>query len=424
VGESKKDFLIRLQHVWSFFVIYANIDGWDPTEPEHAGAPIAERTIMDRWIISELHRTAQSAVRALDAYDILSGSRALFDFVDRLSNWYVRASRSRFWASGLELDKRNAYATLHEALSTLARMAAPFIPFFAEELHRSLVAGPWARRSGKGTAAAPPESVHLADYPEGDPALIDEDLSTRMAVALEVVSLGRSARVDAGIRVRQPLREAVLVLADPSISGRLADLLPLVQDELNVKTIRFTEDADRYVIYTLKPNFKLIGPRLGPLVQKVKGALQEADAAGLRAQIEDTGACRILAGGQEVSLSREEVEVGLTPREGYAARAARGIVLVLDTKLTDDLIREGWARELVAAVNGLRGELSLAYEARIRLEVWCNPELRGALEENIEYVRSETLSIAVKFHSLESPGGKLEGKAGTEAFRVAIELVD
>ena len=427
VGEAKKDFLIRLQHVWSFFVIYANIDGWDPTDPGHAGAPVAERGIMDRWILSELHGTARSAVRALDVYDILAGSRALFDFVDRLSNWYVRASRSRFWASGIELDKRNAYATLHEALSTLARMAAPFIPFFAEELHRSLVVGPWEKRGNAaktGRGAAPPESVHLADYPEGDGALIDEDLSARMAVALEVVSLGRSARVDAGIRVRQPLREAVLVLADPSMASRLAELLPLVQDELNVKSIRFAEDADKYVVYTLKPNFKLIGPRLGPLVQKVKGALQEADAAGLRAQIEDTGACRILAGGQEVSLSREEVEVGLSPREGYAARAGRGIVLVLDTKLTDDLIREGWAREVVAAVNGLRGELSLAYEARIRLEVWSNPELRRALEENLEYVRSETLSIAVKFHAIEAPGGKLDGKAGTEPFRVAVELVD
>jgi isoleucyl-tRNA synthetase len=230
--------------------------------------------------------------------------------------------------------------------------------------------------------------------------------------------------VDAAIRVRQPLREAVLVLADPSMAARLGDLLPLVQDELNVKTIRFAEDADRYVSYTLKPNFKLIGPRLGPLVQKVKGALLEADAAGLRAQIEESGACRLVAGGQEVSLSREEVEVGLAPREGYAARAGRGIVLVLDTKLTDDLIREGWAREVVAAVNGLRGELSLAYEARIRLEVWCGPELRRALEENEEYVRSETLGIAMKFHALESPGGKLEGKAGAEPFRVAVELVD
>jgi isoleucyl-tRNA synthetase len=391
---------------------------------------------MDRWILSELHRTARAATSALDAYDIFTAARALFDFVDHLSNWYVRAQRSRFWASGLTADKQNAYATLYECLVTLSRLIAPFVPFFAEDLHRNLVTGPWERwwaRGGKALAERDrrwespgrsgaerpfPESVHLADYPEPDPALIDESLSGRMDLVLEVVSLGRAARVEAGLRVRQPLREAVLVLADHALAAGLAELLPLAQDELNVKAIRFADDASKYVTYQLKPNFKLIGPRLGSLVQKLKAALAAADAAALKAELDEKGACEVEVEGRKVALSREEIEIGLAPREGYAARAGRGVVLVLDTHLDDQLVAEWWAREVVAAVNGLRGDRSLAYEARIRLEVWCGPALRAAIEKNLAYVTGETLAEGVRFHPLDAAGGALEGKAGSEAFRV------
>jgi isoleucyl-tRNA synthetase len=239
-----------------------------------------------------------------------------------------------------------------------------------------------------------------------------------MALVLEIVTLGRAARVEAGLRVRQPLREAVLVLADPSVQSSLDDLLPLVKDELNVKEVRFAEDADKYVTYQLKPNFKLLGPRLGPLSQKLKGELACANAAVLRASLEKKGACEVNVDGKPVVLSGEEIEIGLVPKEGYAARAGKGVVLVLDTQLSQDLIEEGWARELVAAVNGLRGDRSLRYEERIRLEVWCGQKLQHALEKNLAYLKAETLSTEVVFHPLEETGGVLHGNAGDEAYRI------
>jgi isoleucyl-tRNA synthetase len=445
VAEAKRDFLIRLQNVWSFFVIYANIDRFDPTAGP--APPAAGRSLMDRWILSELHRAVRTVRTALDAYDILAAAREIFDFADHLSNWYVRACRPRYWTSGLGEDKRHAYWTLHECLVALSRLMAPFVPFFAEELHGSLARGPWERRAaaagqeydardrrwegpgrpweaaaGRAPAGGCPESVHLADYPEPDAALIDEDLSRRMALVLEIVSLGRAARAEAGLRVRQPLREAVLVLADHSHGASLADLIPLVEDELNVKSIRFADDADKYVVYHLKPNFKLIGPRLGPLVQKLKGALAKADAAALRAALDASGSCEVEVEGQKVKLSREEIEVGISPKEGWAARAGRGVVLVLDTRLTPDLIEEWWAREVVAAVNGLRGDRSLAYEARIRLGVWCGAKLRAALERSLDYVKHETLAVEVALHALEEKGGALETFAGEEPYRVDFAI--
>jgi isoleucyl-tRNA synthetase len=428
VGDAKKDFLIRLQNVWSFFNIYARIDGFDPAEgnPGATGCDpsdlkasktyvaATDRSLMDRWILSELHTTVRTVTSTLDRYDILASSSALFEFVDHLSNWYVRASRNRFWASGLGQDKLSAYWTLYECLTTLARLMAPFTPFFAEEMYRNLVAEPWAGKQ--------PESVHLTAYPECDSSLVDEHLARRMALVLEVVSLGRAARVEAGLRVRQPLHEAILVLADHSVEKSLSDLVPLVQDELNVKQVRFADDADRYVVYNLKPNFKLIGPRLGPLVQKPKKALAEADAAGLRENLMQQGSCDVDVDGTRVSLSREEVEVGLSPRDGYLARAGRGVVLVLETQITEDLAEEWWAREVVAAVNGLRGDRSLAYEARIRLDVWCSNRLRQALEKNVEYLKGETLATGVTYHDAAEEGGEREGAAGDEKFRVDLSL--
>ena len=407
VAEAKKDFLIRLQNVWGFFVIYANIDGFSPSA---GSAPlVAQRPLLDRWILSELELTTRTVTNALDSFDILTAARSLFDFVERLSNWYVRASRPRFWASGLGPDKRSAYSTLHECLTTFARLAAPFVPFFAEDMHRSLAVG---------VVPGAQESVHLEDYPTCDERLVDDGLARRMAVVLQIVSLGRAARAAAGLRVRQPLHEAIVVLADPSLEASLAEMLPLVEDELNVKRVRFTKEAEKYVVYQLKPNFKLIGPRLGPRVQKMKGALAAADAIQLLRALEETGACSVTVDGEAISLSQEEIEIGLSPKEGYAARAGRGVVVILDTKLSEDLVEEWWAREVVAAANGLRGERSLRYETRIRLTVGCGEKLRRALEKHVEYLQRETLAESVQWKPLEAVTAGAEGTAGEEPFRL------
>ena len=414
VGESKKDFLIRLFNTWKFFTIYASIDGFDPAARDTA-SPLAKRSLMDRWITSQLHSATRDARDALDRYDVLGGARALFEFVEHLSTWYVRSSRDRFWATGLEQDKLDAYWTLYDCLVTLAQLSAPFVPFFAERMYRHLVV-----EAGCDTKQ---ESVHLTDYPEEDPSAIDEALERRMALAIEIVSLGRSARVDAKIRVRQPLSEAVLVLADPAMQKEIEDLLPLVQSELNVETITFTADADRYVEYQFKPNFKLIGPRLGKRVQALKKVLGDADAVALRADLEESGKCSVEVEGGAVELSREELEVQLTPKEGYAARAGRGVVLVLDTAI-DDVLRSKWhGRELVAAVNGLRREHDLAYEARIRLDVWSGDDLRASFTEHEEMVKGETLAVEVSYHGADETGGEKECRAGEDSFRVDVTEV-
>ena len=428
VAEAKKDFLIRLQNVYSFFNIYANIDNFDPTRGNGgatdadgttlAGAEgyteVASRGLMDRWILSELHLTTRRVTDAMDGYDLLSSSRALFAFVDNLSNWYVRRSRARFWGSGMTDDKLDAFWTLYECLVTVSRLIAPFTPFFAEVLYRNLVAEPFGDSQ--------PESVHLTDYPEVNEALVDEELSRQMALATELVALGRAARVEAKLRVRQPLREAVVVLADMSRAEPLADLLPLVEEELNVKEIRFTEEAETYVEYVLKPNFKVIGPRIGALVQKLKAVLLAADAAALRASLEERGVCEVEVDGETLELSPEEIEVDLAPREGYVARSGEGMVLVLETAVDEELVGEWWAREVVACVNSLRGERGLAYEARIELKVACARELRAALEAREDYLKGETLSLSVKYPGEEgAPGGK-EGKAGELAFSIDFTL--
>jgi isoleucyl-tRNA synthetase len=450
VGDSKKDFLIRLGNVWSFFNIYARIDRFDPTEDNleatsaDASAlsqaktyvPVGERSLMDRWIVSELHLTVRNVTKALDAYDILGASTGLFDFVEHLSNWYVRGSRSRFWASGMGRDKLCAYWTLYECLATLSRLAAPFVPFFSEDLYRNLVAQVWeeARRLREGPPedrsegqptgqpTGQPESVHLTAYPEAQEELIELDLARRMGVVLEVVTLGRAARVDAGLRVRQPLHEAVLVVADRSLEASLGDLLPLVKDELNVKEVRFAADADQYVVYQMKPNFKRIGPRLGPLVQELKSVLAAADCGALRGALESTGKCEVLVKGTPLELTADDLEIGLQQRDGYTARAGKGVVLVLETRIDDALTEEWWAREVVAASNGLRGDRSLPYEARILLTVWSSPRLQAALTKHAAYVKGETLASDLAFRPLDEPGGATEGSAGAESFRVDLEV--
>ncbi len=427
VAEAKKDFIIRLQNVWSFFLIYANIDGFDPSlgnasaatsTPEVLSqsdgyAPVAERSLMDRWMISELHSTCARVTSSLEEYDIMTAARALYDFVDALSNWYVRTGRSRYWASGLAQDKYDAFWTLYESLVTLSQLTAPFLPFLAESLYQNLVRGVWPATQAR--------SVHLTSFPEVRSDLIDTELAERMALTREVVALGRSARVEAKIRVRQPLSKAILVLAEPRMEAALEELLPLVRKELNVESLEFATDAHRFVDYHFKPNFKLIGPRLGRRVQRLKQVLENADGAVLRRELDESGSCEVDVDGDAVALTAEELEVRLIPKEGYAARAGRGVVLVLETAITDELLEKWAARELVAAVNGLRGERALAYEARIHLSVWCDGWLRAAFERHVDYVKQETLSLSVSQQSLSSAGGVRDGRVGDDDFRIDFE---
>ena len=295
------EFLLRLWNVYSFFVIYANIDGFDPAAEISGPAgqlnpqtlskgktcyPVSTRRQVDRWILSELNRTVEAVVERMDAFDNFAACQRLTEFVDALSNWFVRLSRDRFWSSERSRDKADAYWTLYECLLTVSKLIAPFTPFLAEAMWQNLAV---AAFSGRPAAEQPPESVHLCDYPQSDAARIDQQLSERMALAREIVSLGRSARMGAKLKVRQPLSRVEVILADRTHQPWLEEHARMMADELNVKEVQFTQEADHYITYNILPDLKRLGPRLGKRLPAVRKLLAEADGGRLLAELDANG---------------------------------------------------------------------------------------------------------------------------------------
>ncbi len=419
------EFLLRLWNVYSFFVIYANIDGFDPAGAIRGPAgqldaevlsraegcrPAAERSELDRWILSELSRTAAAVVEHMDAYDNYAACARLSGLLDALSNWYVRRSRQRFWQSGQSADKLDGYWTLYECLLTTARLIAPFVPFLAETLWQNLAAAGFASRPDE---QRPPESVHLCDYPAGDPAAVDEELSRRMALVREITSLGRSARMSAKLKVRQPLRRVEVVLAETDDQSWLADHAGLIAEELNVKQVEFVPQADQYVTYTILPDLKRLGPRLGRRLPAVRRALAEADGAGLLAELDVRGKVTLRLPDGAVELDQEDIQVRLEAKPGWTAAQGRRCVVVLSTELSEELIREGLARELAHAVNTRRKELACDYTERIVLGVVTDSnELRAALKTHRQYIAAETLAtqlVTEPLSGVEAAGVRLSG---------------
>jgi isoleucyl-tRNA synthetase len=410
IKDSIPEFLLRLWNCYSFFVIYANIDGFDPkaevgrrkaeeatdelqlVASEFAGAasyrPLAERDELDRWVLGELERTVALVTERMDAYDNFGAAAAITEFVDGLSNWYVRRCRDRFWArEKRSADKLDAYWTLYECLVTTAKLVAPFTPFLADAMWRNL-AGVYGEEA--------PESVHLADYPVSETSRIDSVLSERMALVRLVASLGRNARSAADLKVRQPLAKVEVILAEPTHRDWLAEHAAVLEGELNVKRVEFAERADEYVAYQVLPNFKLLGKRLGKLLPGVKQALGSADGAKLLAELRAAGTITLTVDGESVELTGEEVEVRLTAKPGWAAASDRGVVVVLATELTPELVREGLARDLVRAIQDRRKELGCEFTDRIEVGVETDSaELRAAVEEFRDFIAGETLAHKV-----------------------------
>ncbi len=410
IKESIPEFLLRLWNVYSFFVIYSNIDGFDPTDhltsdvdelnsvrfaeaPSYR--PVAERSELDRWILSELHQTIENVTRTMDHYDNYGACGYLTEFVDGLSNWYVRRSRDRFWSDDkTATDKTDAYWTLYECLLTTSKLVAPFIPFLADAIWRNL-SGPF------GDLA--PESVHLCDYPVVDPTRIDQILSDQMTLIREITSLGRSARMNAKLKVRQPLSKVEVILVDPMQRQWLESHSDLIRTELNVKEVEFTEDATRYISYQVQPDFKRLGPRVGKRMPEVKRALQQADGGKLLATLEREGKVSLEIDSEMLEFTSEDIQVRLQAKEGWAAAEGTHCVVVLATQITDALRREGLVRDLVRLVQDRRKELQCEFTDRIRLAIVTeSPDLLEAVNENITYVKKETLSSELVFNPLES----------------------
>ncbi len=409
----QKDFHVKLRNVYSFFTIYANIDGWYPAQQALAGAAVPERSALDRWMMSELHLAIREVRSALDRYLVYEAAGHLVELVEGLSNWYVRRSRARFWAPGLDLDKRNAYATLHEALVTVARLAAPFIPFFSEELYQNLVV-----HAGHPGAK---ESVHLDDFPTASPACIDEELSRVMGAVREIVSLGLSVRTASRLKVRQPLSRADVVLNDGALRETLRPYEDLVVDELNVHELRLMHPGHEQgaVAYRLKPNFKTLGPKLGKRVQAVKRALEGASGAGLHAELSRAGNIRLSLDGEVVQLDAEDIEVQVEAAPGFAAETGKVGVVVLHTTLTGALIDEGLLRELVSRVQAERKAAQLDFVDRIRLCVDGSERMLRIAREHAAHVQGECLAAELRLG--EAPASAAEHTLGEEVLRVHIE---
>lgn len=422
IKESIPEFLLRLWHVYSFFVIYANIDGFAPEEllegeaGQLTGADLAravsyrqpsERGELDRWILGELNRTITAVTERMDAYDNYGACARLNEFVEGLSNWYVRRSRDRFWSSDTQSgDKRDAYWTLYECLIGTTKLIAPFTPFMAESLWQNL-AGVFGDRTE--------ESVHLCDFPECDEAVVDAMLSERMKLLREIASLGRSARMDAKLKVRQPLSKVEVILADDTHQGWLEEHDALLCEELNVKLVEYTKDADHYISYHVQPNFKRLGPRVGKLMPKVKKALVDADGGVLLRELEEHGKIVLDIEGESVELDSEDVQVRLQAKEGWAAAQGHSCVVVLSTELTPELIREGLARDLVRLIQDRRKDLDCKYTDRIQVGIVTqSEEVQTAVEENVDYIKGETLADQLTCEPLDGIEGVLHTVAGSE----------
>ena len=380
----QKEFAVKLRNVFSFFTIYANIDAFDP---KSGHVPVVVVPELDRWLKSELALTTRDVTARMDEYDVYGATQRLVAFVDGLSNWWVRRSRSRFWRAGWDDDKRSAYETLYDCLVTLTKLIAPFTPYAAEAMYQNLVAGP--------KVAGSQESVHLEAWPEADLGAIDEKLSSRVETVRALVSIGLQVRTQAKLRVRQPLRSARIVTA------RLGDLdassREQLGEELNVLSVEVVplEQAGQYVSFRVKPNFRTLGQRgLGKEAQAIKktmGALPSSDAGALAATLLAGGAITV----EGVELRREDVEVELVAKEGFAAAGDRAGVVILDTRLDDELRELGFVRELQSRIQAVRREMGLEYTDRIRVVVDCAEQARAVVAKHRDALAAEVLAVEV-----------------------------
>jgi isoleucyl-tRNA synthetase len=362
---------------------YAILDGIDPARLD----PTVERSVMDRWLQSRLQVLVRDTRRALEAYDLPPAVKAVEGFIEDLSNWYVRLNRRRFWKSGSDSDKAAAYLTLHETLTTLCRLLAPILPFLSEEIYQNLV---------RSVDARAPESVHLCPYPEVREDRIDEGLMAEMETAIRLVSLGRAARTSFGLKVRQPLAEMVVVTGDGDAAG-LDRMRPLILQELNVKGLRLATDRAALVQHSVKLQFGTVGRKFGKLVPGLKKALEGMDPESVASRAGRGEAVEVTVDGQPLHLTPEDLQVEARAAEGLAVAEDAGIVVALDTRITEELEDEGFAREFVHRIQTMRKEAGLEIADRIRLACEVGERLRRALGRFEDYILSETLCLSLSF---------------------------
>ncbi len=407
-AEEVKRRLLVLWNAYSFFVTYANLDKVNPRSYE---LPIDRRSLLDRWILARLHQVVGTANEELDRFNVAALTRDVERLIDDLSNWYIRRSRRRFWKSENDTDKAAAYKTLYEVLTTLATLIAPIMPFLAERMYQNLV---------RSVDPSAPESVHLLDYPEPDVSLIDEDLIASMGAAMRIVALGRAARNKAKVKVRQPLRELQIWSEDPSVSSAVQPLLDLIQDELNVKAVRFVEREDEIATYEVKPNGEVLAPKLGRLYDRVKDYLRSLDTTEIARKVRRHEPITVIVDGESLELEPEELIVELRAKPGYSAASEYGFAVAVDLTLTDELRREGIARELVRHIQQARKSAGLNIDDRIVLYIRGDTALKEAVEAAREYIATETLAVQLLLE--EPPTGAYTTTANVDGQKVTLAL--
>jgi isoleucyl-tRNA synthetase len=384
--DTRRQFLIPLWNVYSFFVTYANLDNWKPAQngfdPAYPEGPTPQSdNLLDRWVLARLNQVVGRVVETLENSDIYGASSAIEAFLDDLTNWYVRRSRRRFWKSEHDADKNTAYATLYHVLVKLAKLLAPFTPFVTEMMYQNLV------RSAYADAY---ESVHHTSWPVFDRVSINQSLIDQMALARQIASLGLSARNSAGLKVRQPLAKVLVYTSgERSLDSEMVDI---ITDELNVKTFEFVEEAGRLVSYRLMPDNKLLGPRFGAQFPKVRAALGKADAASIASDVQAGLAVKLQVDGQTVELSPEEILIQTEPAEGLAVAADKLVTVAIDANLTPELRAEGLAREVVRRVQAMRKDAGFNIEDRITTYYHAEANLAQVFADWAEYIQAETLT--------------------------------
>ena len=376
VQEGQRKFMGTLWNTYAFFVLYANIDNFDPTKYtlDYDNLPV-----MDKWLLSKLNSVVKTVDDCLANYKIPESARALQEFVDEMSNWYVRRSRERFWAKGMEQDKINAYMTLYTALVTISKAAAPMIPFMTEEIYQNLV------RSVDKDAI---ESIHLCDFPKVEEAWINKELEDDMEELLKIVVLGRAARNTANIKNRQPIG-TMYIKADKEMGQFYTDI---IADELNVKEVKFANDVESFISYSFKPQLRTVGPKYGKLLNGIRTALAEINGTKAMNELRSTGLLTLDINGNKVELSEEDLLIETAQTEGYVTEADGDISVVLDTNLTPELIEEGFVREIVSKVQTMRKEAGFEVMDKIHIYAKDNDKILELMKNHKEEIMSEVLA--------------------------------
>jgi len=380
VVEGQRKFMGTLWNTYAFYVLYANIDGFDPTKYTLDRESL---TVMDKWLLSKLNSAVKSVDEYIGVYKITEATRVLEDLVDQLSNWYVRRSRERFWVKDMPTDKVNAYMTLYTALVTIAKISAPMIPFMAEDIYRNLVCS---------VDKSAPESVHLCDFPAADEAYIDKSLEENMDEVVEIVVLGRACRNAAAIKNRQPVAR-MYVKADKTPDESFH---AIIAEELNLKAVEFTDNVSTFTTYTFKPQLRTVGPKYGKYLGGIRQHLTELDGNAAMDELKSTGTLRFTVNGDEIALTEEDLLIDMTKKEGFESLSDRGVTVVIDKNLTPELIEEGNVREIISKIQTMRKDSGFEVMDNIKVAFTGNATVEQIALRNAEEIKDETLSVSVE----------------------------